>query len=335
MLRNRLAVTLLVLAACGGRSKSSDNTIPESKLTPDPPGDPAPAEAAPATPPAPAEPQTPPAPMKLEPVSLTLDAVQATVKLTKPGTGKRAPLRLAPAAGAKQEIDLVMEAVIEQAPAGAAAEKVVMPQVVLGGTSEVKTLGSDGLITYHTAITATDARDAAGQTVPPEAIEKQLASINTMVIDGTLSAASLPGTATYHVPTPDPSTAGALDSLHLMLPNWVPLPSEPVALGAQWQVTQPVVINSIATTQVTTYTLRGRSGTVATIAGDIKVTGEQQSLGEVTVSDIGGQGTVELVVDTAKLYPRMKRSVTTTMRLRQGAEDVTVTMQLGSAFQPR
>ena len=109
----------------------------------------------------------------------------------------------------------------------------------------------------------------------------------------------------------------------------------PSSLAARWEVSQPVEINNIATVQVTTFTLRGRTGTTMTIAGETKVVGLDQKLGDVQVSDISGQGTVELVVDTAKLYPRMKRTVSTKMRLRQGAEDVTVMMQLGSAFAPK
>ena len=343
MLRSCLATFLLALAACGGKSKPSDTTIPESKLDSAAPTE---VEDAPAgsggAGEAPAgagggsqeelreQPTTPP-----PPVEVTIEASKATIKLLAPGSGKRAPLRLAPASGASQLVDLVMDAVIEQTPAGGSVEKVTMPTVVLTGKGDVKTLATDGVITYQTSITGVDAREAVGQSVAPQAIKAQLTSLVGMVIDGTLSAAALPGATKYTVATPNESTVGAIESVRLMLPTWLPLPTEPVALGARWEVSQPVEINNIATVQVTTFTLRGRTGTTMTIAGETKVVGLDQKLGDVQVSDISGQGTVELVVDTAKLYPRMKRTVSTKMRLRQGAEDVTVMMQLGSAFAPK
>lgn len=328
MLRLRLfSLLALALLACGGKSKP-DNTIPESKL------DPAATPTEPVEPAAPAPPaEPPPPPPPAEPVKVTLEASQAKVKLLKPGTGARAVLRVAPGAGSKQNVTLVMDAQIEQGPTGQAGQKVVMPTVRLGCAGEVSAVGGDGALTYRAALTSIKAAAVAGQSAEPAEIEQQLTALTGMVIEGGLSASSLPGATVYTIDKPNQGTAMALESLRLMLPTWAPLPTEPIGLGAQWEVSQPVVINNIATTQTTVFTLKGKAGTTATIAGEVKVSGAAQKLGDVDVSDITGGGKVELVLDTSKLYPKMKRDVSTKIRLRQGAEDVTVVMSLGSAFE--
>lgn len=330
MLRYRLfAVLSLALFACGGKSKP-DNTIPESKL--DPAATPTePVEPAPPPTTEPTEPAPPPPPT--EPVKVTIEASQAKVKLLRPGTGARAVLRVTPAAGSKQNVTLVMDAQIEQGATGQPAQKVVMPSVRLGCAGEVTAVGGDGAITYRTALSSIKAAAVAGQSAEPAEIEQQLTALTGMVIDGALSASSQPGATVYTIDKPNQGTAMAIESLRLMLPTWAPLPTEPIGLGAQWEVSQPVVINNIATTQTTVFTLKGKAGTTATISGEVKVTGAAQKLGDVDVSDITGGGKVELVLDTGKLYPKQKRDVSTKIRLRQGTEDVTVVMSLGSAFE--
>lgn len=325
------ALSALLGSACGGSGKPS-NTIPESQLTPDP-ATPAPVEPAPAPAPEATPPAEPPAPAG--PLQVSIEASNATVKLLSAGKGGRTPLRLGTKAGTKQQVEMVMDAVITQTPAGKPAEVVTMPTVVLAGTGEVTAVDQDGVATYHAVIDAVDARDRPSQTIPAAEIKPRLASLTGMKIDGTVSAAGATGATTYVIETPEESTAGAIDSLKLMLPTWVPLPAEPVGAGAQWQVTAPVLFNGIATTQVTTYKLVSRNARGIVISGETAVSGVDQSINGVQVSKISGSGRIDATFEAGKLYPKLKRTVSTKIHLQQGGEDVAIDMQVGSAFEPK
>lgn len=332
MLRSSIALILLALAAsCGGKARSTSNTIPDSKL--DASADPVAAPGAATEAPTPAAPTAPAAPAG--PIKVAFAASQATVKLLSPGKGKRAPLRMAPTAAGKQQVEWLMDAVISQAPTGQTAQTVTMPTVVLVGTGEVTAVGADGVATYRTVIDAIDARAVPGQSIAPESIKSQVVSLTGMVVDGSVAPGGATGATTYVIEKPVAETAGAIESLRLMLPTWVPLPTEPIGVGAQWEVSLPVELNGIATTHVTVYKLVSRTASTAVLSGVTKVQGANQNLQDVEVSEISGQGTVSATLETGKLYPKLKRDVSTKVRLKQGSEDVTITMQIGSGFDPK
>lgn len=325
-----LALAALLGSACGGSGKQS-NTIPESQLTPDPaPATPEPTPPAPAPAPPPAPPEEPAGPLQI-----SIEASNATVKLVSAGKGAKAPLRFAPKAAAKQQVELLMDAVITQTPSGKPPEVVTMPTVVLAGTGEVTAVAADGVATYHAVIDAVDARDRPNQTIPASEIKPRLGSLTGMKIDGTVSAAGATGATTYVIEKPEASTAGAIESLKLMLPTWLPLPAEPVGTGAQWQVTTPVLFNGIATTQVTTYKLVSRNAKGTVISGETKVEGADQAINGVQISKISGSGRVDATFAPGKLYPKLTRTVSTKIHLQQGGEDVEIDMQVGSAFAPK
>jgi hypothetical protein len=326
-----LAALLLASAGCGGSRKSS-NTIPDSQL--DPASAPAePVAPAPAEPVAPAEP--PPSPPPAGPLQITIEASKATVKLVNAGKGARSKLRLTARAAAKQTVDLLMDAVIEQSPTGQPGEVVTMPTVVLTSTAEVTAVDPEGAATYHAVVDSVDARDRPNQTLPAATVKTRLGSLTGMTIDGAVSASGNTGAATYAIEKPEADTAGAIESLKLMLPTWVLLPAEAVGTGATWEVSVPVEWNGIATTQVTTFKLVKRTAAATTISGETKVTGANQMLQDVEVSEISGSGRVDATFESGKLYPRLKRTISTKVRLKQGTEDVTINMQVGSAFEPK
>lgn len=327
-------VTTAALGACGGSSKSGD-TIPASQLDPGAgsgSGTAEPVAPAPAPPP-PEEP--PPPPQPLGPITISIEPSKATVKLVSAGKGAKSKLRLSPKPATKQTVDLAMEAVIEQAPTGQPAQIVTMPTVVLTGTGEVTAVDGEGAATYHAVIDAVDARDRPNQTLPAASVKQRLGSLVGMTIDGTVTATGATGATSYIIATPEADTAGAVDSLKLMLPTWSLLPVEAVGTGATWEVTVPVEWNGIATTQVTTFKLVKRTATSAVISGETKVSGANQMLQDVEVSEIGGGGHVDLTFEAGKLYPKQKRTISTKVRLKQGTEDVTINMQVGSSFEPK
>jgi hypothetical protein len=189
--------------------------------------------------------------------------------------------------------------------------------------------------TFHAVIDRVDARDVPAQKLTPDEIRPYLASLTGMTIDGTVSAAGKAGDTTYAVEKPEPSTREAIESVKLLLPTWVPLPAEPVGTGATWEVSVPVVINSVATTHVTTYKLVSRSAKGMTISGETKVSGADQPLQGAEVSKIAGSGRVDATFEAGKLYPKLKRTSSTKLHLKLGSEEVDIEMNMGSAFAPR
>jgi hypothetical protein len=105
--------------------------------------------------------------------------------------------------------------------------------------------------------------------------------------------------------------AAAMQVLQILLPTWPVFPTEPVGVGAKWQVTANVRLQGqLDVTQTTDYEVLKHDGKTWTIKGTTKVAGKDQPLGEATFS-VAGSGTNEVSVVDGALYPTMKTQIST------------------------
>src|SRR5580692_5021123 len=120
----------VALLACGGSNPQPATPLPE----------PVPADAAPA----PAPP--PPPPPQPQPLDLPIATPQTSLKLVKPGTGKKAVLKLALATGSKQHVELALDFSGKQMapPQFGGNTEDVAPTLVLPADIEIGDVGSDG-----------------------------------------------------------------------------------------------------------------------------------------------------------------------------------------------
>lgn len=301
----RTLFAILVAAACGGSQKPPvpPTPLPEAKADPAPDAKP---EVKPETKP------EPPAPAG--PLDVTVPAPTMSVKLVSPGKGKREALKFTPKAGGKQQVELALDfAEKQQAPAelGGDSENAA-PTVLLTGDAEVRTVDPAGKAEYVVTVSNTDVHDATNK-VPAETLEKfkhAASSLQGLTISSTLANNGGSGDVKLHIEKPKAESEAAVDLVRMTLPTLPMLPTEPVGVGAKWQVTKTTkIVDKVDVTQTTDYELTAHKGNTWTIKGTTKVTGGDQDVGGAKLSKIGGSGNVEVALVDGALYPAMKSSV--------------------------
>ena len=329
---------LLVIAAisCGGKQKPATTPLPpEAKAEPEEKPEEKPAEKPEAKPEAPA---TPPAPQG--PVDATIEAPKMTVKLVSAGKGKKAPLKLTPKVGAKQQIEVTMDFSEHQsAPKelGGDSDNSV-PTVVLIGDSEVKAVDPTGKADYVVTVTGTDVRDPTGK-LPAEELGKlknAVSSLEGMTISGSIDASGAQGDIKLHVEKPRPETPAVIELVRVAMPVLSPMPAEPVGVGAKWQVTRTAkVMDKVDVTHTTDFELKEHKGNVWTIAGTTKVTGTDQDVAGAKLSKITGKGNVDVALTDGALYPKLGQTVETGFQVEatgQGPDGKPVSATLQFSF---
>jgi hypothetical protein len=245
------------------------------------------------------------------PIDIAIDAPKLTVKLVSAGSGKRAPLKLTPKVGSKQQVEIVFDGSEHQsAPQefGGDSDN-PFPTIVLIGDSEVKAVDATGKADYVVTITGTDARDPSAK-MPAQALDQIKAAIATvqgMTLSSTIDPNGTQSMVKLHVDKPQADTQKVLDQLLVLgLPGWPLLPSEPVAVGAKWQVTRAAkIVGKVDATYTTDYELAARTGATVTVKGKTKVSGTDQEIEHAKLQKLGGTGDVEFALDTGALYPKL------------------------------
>jgi len=323
----RRILVVLLAAACGSSSKPPTTPLPPD---PQPEADkPAEPEKKP-EPPKPAEP--------LPPLDASFPAPKTTVKLVSAGKGKRAPLKLTPKAGAKQQIEIVFDIGEHQ---GAPAElggsiDTQYPSIVLVGDAEVTAVDPAGAATYTLAITGTDVRgeNAKNPPAPIDDIKKAIATVQGLTLASTIDASGTQGDTKLHVAKPEAPTARVLSQLLPLWPAFPVLPAEPIGVGAKWQVTTAakVMIGAVAldVTHTTEYELVSHTGTSWTIKGTAKVAGDDQSQGDAKVQKIGGEGDASITLADGALYPTTTAHLATSFQAIVSGPDQTGATKSGT-----
>jgi hypothetical protein len=297
----RLLCVFLVAAACGGSKKST---------TPPPPLPEPKAEAKPEPPKEEAKPAEPPVPQG--PVELTLPAPKVTVKLVNGGKGKKAPLKLAAKAGDKQSVELTLDFSGKQTVAGTETADVA-PTVVLLADVEAKEVGTDGTTKFQLTISGIDARDVAGARNTGAEFKEELKSLTGATIAGAVNANGSISDLVLRVEKPDAKTLGAMELVGMsLMPMWPILPTEAIAPGAKWQVTQTAkVAGRLEVTHTIDYQLISKKGKAWAIKGSTKVSGTDQEIEKAKFGSISGSGSSEATINEGALLPLTKQSVKT------------------------
>ena len=279
-------MTLLafVVACGGGQKKPSDNPI----LPPEP-GTKAPEPEAAAKPPA--EPAKPAAP--LPPADVNLPLGDSTVKLLKPGAGKKAKLAFAPKADAKQTVEIAMDFHAKQD-----AQEDVSPTVVIVGDATAKA----DQTTF--TVTGTSAREVSGSKLPITQLEQALGSLHGMTIASTVTPSGTSKELVLHIDKPDQMTNSALQLVGLAWPEWIGVPNEPIGVGAKWEVTTKThFAEKLEITRITTYELKAHAGATWTIEETSKTTGPDQDLEGAKATGISGAGTGTITLTDGAVLP--------------------------------
>lgn len=305
-MRQILLALLVTVASCGGSQK------PAAAPPPLPDTQPA-SETKPQEEEAKKAPEPPP-PAK-GPIDVAMSAPSVTVKLVSAGKGKKAPLKLTAKQGTKQAVELALDFAGKQdgPPETGGAQEDVAPTLVLSGDAEVKNVDASGNAEFELAFTKSDVRDVPGQKTPSAEMLKMLDLIKDLKLGGTVAPNGVASAVKLHLDSADPKAQKVLALITgEVLPTWPVLPTEPIGVGAKWQVTSNTKFaDKLQVTQVSDYELVEHKGTTWTIKGTTKVTGTDQDLGGATASNIKGTGTIEVALADGALYPKMKNEVST------------------------
>lgn len=330
-MRRSLLTLVIAAGACGGKAKS---TTPPPPLPDDKPpvADKPPAE--------PQEKEPPPPLTKQGPAEVTLPAPKVEVKLVNAGKGKKAKLALSPKAGAKQTTELVLDFTGGQdgPPETGGKRDEIAPTVVLTADAETQAVDDKGQSKFLFTFSGIDVRDKAGQKVPSAEFKNEMTSLIGATLAGTVDANGQAGDIKVRVEKADwicrkepvgdgrppveqcgSKAEGALEFVRLgLLPLFPILPTEPVGPGAKWTVTSTQKLaDQVEVTKVVSYELVGKKGTAWTIKGTTKVSGVDQEVEAVPnmpkakLSNIGGNGSSEVVVNDGVLVPTVKQTLAT------------------------
>jgi hypothetical protein len=308
------AILLVTASACGGKQPKSS--------APPPPLTDTKAQAEPPRAPVQEEEEEPEPPVPQGPLELTLHAPEVTVKLLSPGKGKRAPLKLTPKAGTRQQMELAIDFRGKQKapPELGGDQEDIAPTLVLLADVETKEVATGGETQFQMTIQDVDARDVPGAR-PADKFKEALSSLANATIGGAVKPNGSTGDLTLRVETPDRGTLEAMALIKMsLMPMWPLLPTEAVAPGAKWRVTSKhLIADRLVITQTTDYELVGKKGSAWTIKGTAKVSGTEQDIQGAKFDGIGGTGSTEVTLSDGMLVPATKQQLAT---------DFTATAQL-------
>jgi hypothetical protein len=317
---NRISSLLFVAVfACGG-SEPTPTTTP---LPPEPETKPAAAEK-PAPPPPPAQPET-------KPIDLSIDAPQTTLKLVKPGSGKKSVLKLAAAQGSKQHVDITLDFRGKQTGAQELGgdDDEPAPTMILASDVVVGDIGSDGTAKYTVTVSGQDVKDRPGAKITAEKFKaEKMGDITGLTVAGSVSANGQLGAMTIHLDKADEKAATMVALLKLiMMPMWPQLPTTAIGVGAKWTVTSPFKIaERFDSTQTVDYEVVSHTGNAWQIKGTVKLAAADQKLDQASFDKIGGTGTVAMTLTDGAFVPQSTSSLTSAF-----TANVTLPPQAGSA----
>lgn len=302
-----LYVSLVVgVFACGGTQKGPELApLPPDKVDELPkPEDPPKVEEPPAR------------PVPTGPLDLEIEPRASTVKLVKPGTGKRVPLKVTAKQGTSQQVELALDFAVSQSLAGSTdpndTQIDLVPTVVLVGKGETKAATTDGA-DFRITIEKTDAVEHKDAKVPMDKFREVLTSTVGLTLDGKVAPNGSTGKIAMHLDKQGEASAQVLDLVRLTFPAWPAFPTEAIGVGAKWQATSSYKLaDRLDVTAVTDFELVSFKGGVWTIKGTTKVTGADQMMQGGKITKIVGTGTHELTVTDGQLFPSYRSRIETT-----------------------
>ncbi|HWL61524.1 MAG TPA: hypothetical protein VNQ32_01885 [Steroidobacteraceae bacterium] len=263
----------------------------------------------------------------------------STVTLLQPGTGQLQPLRYRFQSGrsetAKMDttMQLTMVASGMQVPMGASTPISIQIQL---RTAEV---GADGSAKMRFEVISAEAGGdsaTAAQLNPTLASMKGLSGSYSLDTRGQVSGSQMgaPRAAAGIAPT-------AEDLQEQMQQLALPLPAEPVGIGARWRAIQQTSANGLEVTQTTEYTLRSRNADEAEVEVKIIDVSLPDLSGmvpgaEVSSATMTGGGTMK--IGLGSLVPRgsldVEMAIAMSMALQGTTQSMALHMKMNQAVAP-
>ena len=263
------------------------------------------------------------------------------VKLLDAGTEPRKVLRLHPKPGDKQTIGMTMTISMGTKMGDAETPAIKMPPITMTMDTTVKDVSTDGDITYDMVMgDATVGEDPGVMPAVAAAMKAALGNIKGVTGTGTISSRGVAKRADIKMPaTADPGMSQTMSQMKDAFSRMsVPLPQEPVGIGAKWEVHQPVKSQGMTIDQTATYQLVTLDGdrcvaktTLAQHAANQKIQNSTMPGLKLDLTKMTGSATGEMTFDLTQLMPPKGNTEDHTeiaMAMNAGGKPQTMTMQM-------
>jgi hypothetical protein len=235
------------------------------------------------------------------------------VKLISAGADPKQVLRLHPKAGDKQSLTMTMKLGMNMQMGEGQSIPMKMPPMKIAMDATVGAVSPSGDITYATVVTdasVVDDPDAMPQAA--QAMKTSAAGMKGLTGSGVLTARGVVRDVAMKVPEgSDPQMRQAMDQVKESFSKaGIPLPEEPVGIGAKWEVKMPIKSQGLAISQTAEYELVSLEGDHLTAKSDLTQTAAKQKFSnpampnvKIDLTKMDGKGTGETVLDLGKILP--------------------------------
>jgi hypothetical protein len=234
------------------------------------------------------------------------------VKLITAGAEPRKALRLHPAAGDKQSLEMTMKMAMDMK-MGEIQTPVKMPIMKMVMDVTVKSVSPQGDIGYEMVMS--DASVADDPDVLPQvadAMKASFASMKGMTGTGVTTSRGVSKAADIKVPAgADPQMKQAMEQMKESFSRIsTAFPEEPVGLGAKWEAKTQIKSQGITIDQVSTYELASVDGerinaktALTQSAANQKIQNPSMPAVKLDLTKMTGTGAGETTVDLGKIMP--------------------------------
>ncbi len=259
----------------------------------------------------------------------------AAVTVLSPGSTPRTPLRYQPRAGLQEIMDMtmVMGTTIE---VGETSTDVNLPPVTISARLQVTEVAPNGDVTYALGFTKLSVAEGTSSEIAG-AIQRGAAGITTVKASGVVSRLGVNTSVKLDTSgITDASMKDTLTQLNQSIQNLsLPLPEEPLGVGARWEARNAVETGGMTLFQKTEYELVSIDGLALSIRVKVDQTAPPQPVNNpdlpagttarLTNMLSSGTGTVALKLDSLVPTSFVESHSSITMRLNESGETQLVT----------
>ncbi|HSD89915.1 MAG TPA: DUF6263 family protein [Kofleriaceae bacterium] len=211
-----------------------------------------------------------------------------------------------------------------------------LPTIVMTMLVAVEDVGRDQRMKLRTTIVDATARERDDSKIPAAALSGQLDTMKGIAIEsmlspeGRLTKPQVEGSKQL-----TEEIAKQLSGLTASFENvMMPLPNEPVGVGAVWRNSRPIEQNGMKLTSVNTFTLTAIDGDKLTFTIDTDVHGDDQTVKQgdlsVEIKDITGTGTGHGTLTLTKLDMTNELTAEFRSQMKSPGDDAPTRMTISS-----
>jgi len=268
------------------------------------------------------------------------------VKLLNPGVEPRQVLRLHPKAGDKQTLTMTMKMGMDMQMGEGQSMPMKMPAMKFVMDETVGAVSPGGDISYETVMT--DLNVADDPDVMPQiaqALKTSMGGMKGMAGSGIMTDHGITKDIALKLPEgADPQVRQVMDQMKETFSQAsMPLPEEPVGVGAKWEVKKQVKSQNMNISQTANYELVSLEGERMTARSVITQTAANQKISspampgmKFDLTKMSGNGKGEIVLDLGKVIPAegvMDFQTDMSMSMNAGGKPQTMVMKMNMNVQ--